>query len=175
MEFNIDLYENEFGIAPNSFIFISLKFPLQMMYLSEGGKFDKKTALSACKGLESMGGPRFLLNGCNKRFFTYLAMVKLFVSGQCVNKKTDLHIANQFLAAEEGFEPSQSESESLVLPLHYSAILVRGTRLELARYSPHAPQTCASADSATLAHYCAVSHRTKNIITELLPLVNNYF
>lgn len=37
------------------------------------------------------------------------------------------------LAAEEGFEPSQSESESLVLPLHYSAILVRGTRLELAR------------------------------------------
>lgn len=36
-----------------------------------------------------------------------------------------------FLAAEEGFEPSQSESESLVLPLHYSAILVRGTRLEL--------------------------------------------
>ena len=27
------------------------------------------------------------------------------------------------LAAEEGFEPSQNESESLVLPLHYSAIL----------------------------------------------------
>ena len=61
------------------------------------------------------------------------------------------------MAAEEGFEPSQNESESLVLPLHYSAIyicefLVRGTRLELARYEPHAPQTCASADSATLAY-----------------------
>ena len=27
------------------------------------------------------------------------------------------------LAAEEGFEPSQTESESVVLPLHNSAIL----------------------------------------------------
>ena len=27
-----------------------------------------------------------------------------------------------FLAAEEGFEPSQTESESVVLPLHNSAI-----------------------------------------------------
>ena len=39
------------------------------------------------------------------------------------------------LAAGTGFEPVQSESQSLVLPLHHPAIfnLVRGTRLELAR------------------------------------------
>ena len=71
------------------------------------------------------------------------------------NEKVGTSITCSDLAAEEGFEPSQNESESLVLPLHYSAILmqlvVRGTRLELARYKPHAPQTCASADSATLA------------------------
>ena len=48
--------------------------------------------------------------------------------------KTANTIVLAVLAAEEGFEPSQNESESLVLPLHYSAmLLVRGTRLELAR------------------------------------------
>ncbi len=32
-------------------------------------------------------------------------------------------IATVFVVAEEGFEPSQTESESVVLPLHNSAIL----------------------------------------------------
>ena len=58
-----------------------------------------------------------------------------FVNG--FNEKVGTSITCSDLAAEEGFEPSQNESESLVLPLHYSAILmhlvVRGTRLELAR------------------------------------------
>ena len=33
-------------------------------------------------------------------------------------------VSTFFLAAESGFEPEQSESESLVLPLHYSAMLI---------------------------------------------------
>ena len=38
-------------------------------------------------------------------------------------KKMDILLdAHFFLAAEEGFEPSQTESESAVLPLHNSAI-----------------------------------------------------
>ncbi len=73
---------------------------------------------------------------------------------QFAKQKNTLYSAFFHLAAGTGFEPVQSESESLVLPLHHPAIfnLVRGTRLELARYKPHAPQTCASADSATLAN-----------------------
>ena len=35
-----------------------------------------------------------------------------------------------------------------------SRLLVRSTRLELVRVSPHAPQTCAYADSATTAGCC---------------------
>lgn len=37
--------------------------------------------------------------------------------------KKILVLANEDLTAEEGFEPSQTESESAVLPLHNSAIL----------------------------------------------------
>ena len=33
----------------------------------------------------------------------------------------------RFLAAEIGFEPIQTESESVVLPLHYSAMLCENT------------------------------------------------
>ena len=36
--------------------------------------------------------------------------------------KSRRYIACSYVAAESGFEPEQSESESLVLPLHYSAI-----------------------------------------------------
>ena len=43
-----------------------------------------------------------------------------FVNG--FNEKVGTSITCCDLAAEEGFEPSQNESESLVLPLHYSAI-----------------------------------------------------
>ena len=35
---------------------------------------------------------------------------------------------NRFLAAGEGFEPSHTESESAVLPLHKPAIFVRSCR-----------------------------------------------
>lgn len=37
----------------------------------------------------------------------------------CVKKASSKSLL--FLAAEEGFEPSQTESESVVLPLHNSA------------------------------------------------------
>lgn len=40
-------------------------------------------------------------------------------------KKNRLDYSNR-LAAESGFEPEQNESESLVLPLHYSASLLTG-------------------------------------------------
>ena len=61
----------------------------------------------------------------------------MILSMDLKRKKNTIKCVLFLLAAEEGFEPSQNESESLVLPLHYSAILmhlvVRGTRLELAR------------------------------------------
>ncbi len=38
------------------------------------------------------------------------------------SKKTDHTEYGLSVAAEEGFEPSQTESESVVLPLHNSAI-----------------------------------------------------
>ena len=37
-------------------------------------------------------------------------------------KKKHLHFCKCFMAAEEGFEPSQTDPESVVLPLHNSAI-----------------------------------------------------
>ena len=43
-----------------------------------------------------------------------------FVNG--FNEKVGTSITCSDLAAEEGFEPSQNESESLVLPLHHPAI-----------------------------------------------------
>ena len=39
------------------------------------------------------------------------------------NSLTTVSIKN--MAAEEGFEPSQTESESAVLPLHHSAIFIQ--------------------------------------------------
>ena len=42
------------------------------------------------------------------------------MSSFCKNKKTE-DKSPRFLAADEGFEPSQTESESGVLPLHKSA------------------------------------------------------
>ena len=44
-----------------------------------------------------------------------------FVNG--FKTKNGANLLCSVLAAEEGFEPSQNESESLVLPLHYSALL----------------------------------------------------
>ena len=34
-------------------------------------------------------------------------------------------VSIEHMAAEEGFEPSQTESESAVLPLHHSAIFIQ--------------------------------------------------
>ena len=43
--------------------------------------------------------------------------------GSCVRLKTLLVQKNEdFLVAEPGFEPRQTESESVVLPLHHSAM-----------------------------------------------------
>lgn len=48
----------------------------------------------------------------------------LLVENRCQNyiKKIDHTKYGLSMAAEEGFEPSQTESESVVLPLHNSAI-----------------------------------------------------
>ena len=46
-------------------------------------------------------------------------MGTLTVGGKIKNPKA---LLSDFLAAEEGFEPSQTESESVVLPLHNSAM-----------------------------------------------------
>ena len=53
-------------------------------------------------------------------------------------------------------------------PNGYSYFLVRETGLEPVRVAPHAPQTCASADSATLAS-------TVSIIAERYLFVNTFF
>ena len=50
----------------------------------------------------------------------------------------------------------------------YLLFLVRETGLEPVRVAPHAPQTCASADSATLAS-------TVSIIAERYLFVNTFF
>ena len=44
-----------------------------------------------------------------------------------------------------------SKMKITIYPNGYMVILVRETGLEPVRVAPHAPQTCASADSATLA------------------------
>ena len=50
-------------------------------------------------------------------------------------KKEHLPLVNAlFLAAESGFEPEQSESESLVLPLHYSAMFICNENYYNTRY-----------------------------------------
>ncbi len=45
-----------------------------------------------------------------------------FPKGTHRSKKPITCVIGFFVAAEEGFEPSQTESESVVLPLHNSAI-----------------------------------------------------
>ncbi len=52
------------------------------------------------------------------------------------------------------------------LQMELSCFLVRETGLEPVRVAPHAPQTCASADSATLAStICIISNGNTNVNT----------
>ena len=53
--------------------------------------------------------------------------------------------------------------------------MVSKAGLEPARISPHAPQTCASADSATLANYVVAFLATVNIIAKVAFCVKRFF
>ena len=50
------------------------------------------------------------------------SLTQLTVFSWSIQRKNDLLLQVVFLAAGEGFEPSQTESESVVLPLHNPAI-----------------------------------------------------
>ena len=65
-----------------------------------------------------------LENNSEAVFFTRKQLNALFQAVLRQSKRTSTFYQNwrPDMAAEEGFEPSQSESESLVLPLHYSAL-----------------------------------------------------
>ena len=78
------------------------------------------------------------------------------------------------MVAGEGFEPSQTESESVVLPLHNPASWCE--RRDLNPYGlPHAPQTCASAGSATLAFIGLTSKPADIIIPAFEAVVKDKF
>ena len=62
----------------------------------------------------------------------------------------------------------QRNNKNKQYPNGYCLFLVRETGLEPVRVAPHAPQTCASADSATLAS-------TLCIIAERYIFVNTFF
>lgn len=53
-------------------------------------------------------------------------------------------------------------------------LMVRETGLEPVRVAPHAPQTCASADSATLANYVVAFLATVNIIAKVTFCVKRF-
>ena len=64
-------------------------------------------------------------NGFKKRFDRHLADMKnleIPKAAKSYEKSSFSYEKLLLLAAEEGFEPSQTESESVVLPLHNSAI-----------------------------------------------------
>ena len=66
-------------------------------------------------------------NGFKKRFDRHLADMKnmeIPKAAKSYEKSSFSYEKLLLLAAEEGFEPSQTESESVVLPLHNSAISV---------------------------------------------------
>ena len=63
------------------------------------------------------------LRCCLKAFSTvYGVFFRSIIFIFCRKSVVFFYIIKQKMAAEEGFEPSQTESESAVLPLHHSAV-----------------------------------------------------
>ena len=69
----------------------------------------------------------------------------------------------------------QRNNKNKQYPNGYCLFLVRETGLEPVRVAPHAPQTCASADSATLANYVVAFLATVNIIAKVTFCVKRFF
>lgn len=76
--------------------------------------------------------------------------------------------ANPFVSTDkDGFKQHVIHIKNGMHPNGYIPFLVRETGLEPVRVAPHAPQTCASADSATLAS-------TIRIIAKRAEFVNTF-
>ena len=75
---------------------------------------------------------------------------------------------------EENLMFRQKKSAQKNLPSKTQKVLVRPTGLEPVPIAGHAPQTCASADSATLANYVVAFLATVNIIAKVAFCVKRF-